>query len=832
MFHRLFFELSAILYNLMICLFLTITYTDSSRTTKAFRKFAYYLTIATIVDVATEATLIYTGEIPVVGHYVIHAFNILSATVAANSYAEYIVACANVDIKDTLLHKINLAVVILQCFLMVQNVYTGNVYMYSPENGYTFGAFYLACSFLLPAYYVLLATGFTAVNHDCYTILQLFSIGIATSIVFAIYVIQTFFLTNLVLIFFSASLAMLVLFFSLETPDFHRLEKTIGKLEKAEKEALEARKKAEEASEAKSEFLSQMSHEIRTPINSILGFDNLILENTREARVSEYASKIKGAGETLLAFFNNLLNLIAQNPGEDVDINSLFDYSSLLETDIDETIVPIMPKAQILVVDDNAMNVDLLLKIMKKTEAQIDTAVDGQKALLKLRKKTYDLVIMDHMMPIMDGVETLSIMKEERLSKDAPVIMLTAGGLRGDEERFKELGFDAYLSKPVVADKLYDLLIDLMPSHLIESRASLEHLFYKENTPVNKEQEEKTDVTIYRKSLAELFPDMNVTAGLDFCMGDEEFYLSQVEMFADSDKGTELAGFLENRNWESYLISVHSLKSTAKTIGADSLSEEALAIENALKEGRYESVTKGHGALKTHFDELCIALKKGLDEYKNMPVQTADDKDGAPAVSGMQQAADSPLGGGLSAQILLALANTVDSRDINNPGRSMRVARYSSEIARRLGKSETEQQDVYYMGLVHDIGKLIIPEKILRKPDSLTEEESEIVRQHPIIGYEILRNISEMPGLATGARWHHERYDGTGYPDGLAGEEIPIEARIIGIADAYDAMTSQRPYASVMPPLKIKKELERNRGKQFDPVLVDVLIGMIDDKES
>ncbi len=817
-FPNLFFEIASIFYNIMICLFLTITYTDASRTTKAFRKFAYYLGIATVVDVLTEASMIYTGLVPVVGHYVIHAFNILTATIAANAYAEYIVACANVDIKDTLLHKINLAVVIMQCFLMIQNVYTGNVYAYQPEMGMTYGAFYFASAFLLPCYYILLATGFTAVNRECYSLVQLFSIGIATVIVITTYFVQKYILTDMILIFFSASIAMLVLFFSLETPDYHRLEKTIGKLEKAEKEALDARKKAEEASEAKSEFLSQMSHEIRTPINSILGFDNLILENTREAKVSEYASKIKGAGETLLAFFNNLLNLIAQNPGEDVDISSLFDYSALLETDIDETIVPIMPKAQILVVDDNAMNVDLLLKILKKTESSIDTAVDGQKALMKLRKKTYDLVVMDHMMPIMDGVETLSIMKEERLSKDAPVIMLTAGGLRGDEERFKELGFDAYLTKPVVADKLYDLLIDLMPTGLIESRASLEHLFYRENTPFGATKDMNPGV-IRKKSLSEIFPELNVEAGLSFCMGDEEFYMSQMEAFADSGKGEELTGFLEKEDFENYLISVHSLKSTAKTIGADALAEEAFALESALKEGKNEIVIDGHGPLKAHFEDMAADIKKGLEEYKK-PV---------PPQSDVDIQTESPLGNGLSAQILLALANTVDSRDVNNPGRSMRVARYSSEIARRLGKSEAQQQDVYYMGLVHDIGKLVIPEKILRKPDTLTEDESEIVRQHPIIGYEILRNISEMPGLATGARWHHERFDGTGYPDGLAGEEIPIEARIIGIADAYDAMTSERPYAAVMPPLRIKKELERNRGKQFDPALVDVLIAMIDE---
>ena len=822
--HNLSFGLSAILYDILICIFLTMTYTDSSQTTKAFRRFAYCLMAATVIDTATVATEMYAGMVPVAGHYIMHSLNILSATVAANSYAEYIVAAAKVDIKETLLYKINLAVIITQCFMMVQNVYTGNVFICMEDGTYITGMMFLACSLLLPCYYILLATGFVVVNRKGYTILQLFSIAVATLMVVVMYMVQMLWLRNVMLIFFAASVALIILLFTLETPDYHRLEKTIGKLESAQKEASEARKRAEEANEAKNDFLSQMSHEIRTPINSILGFDNLILENTNDARISEYASKIKGAGETLLAFFNNLLNLIAQDPGEDVDVSKFFDYSALLDTDIDETIVPIMPKAQVLVVDDNAMNVDLILKILNKTEAQIDTAVDGQKALMRLRKKTYDLVVMDHMMPIMDGVETLSIMREERLSKDAPVIMLTAGGLRGDEERFKELGFDAYLTKPVVADKLYSLLIDIMPSNLIEQRASLEHLFYMEKEKTSRIQETPASdkpvqpVVPSKKDMASVFPELNVENGLNFCMGDEDFYISQIQMFAESNKGEELSEFLKNDDFEAYLISVHSLKSTAKTIGADMLSEEALALEDAIKEGKTEAVREGHPALFEHFNKLSEELLDGIKEYtQEEQIDTED------------IARQQGMGTGLPAQILLALANTVDSRDINNPGRSMRVAKYSSELARRLGKNESEQQNIYYMGLVHDIGKLIIPEKILRKPDRLTEDEAEIVRQHPIIGYEILRNISEMPGLATGARWHHERYDGTGYPDGLAGEEIPVEARIIGIADAYDAMTSERPYAPVMPPMRIKQELEKNRGKQFDPALVDVLISMIDE---
>ncbi|MCR5656093.1 MAG: response regulator [Butyrivibrio sp.] len=822
------YEMAAVVFDVVLCFFVKLIYTDETKTSRAFKTFAFVFTVACILDLATIVLMQLEERMAVIGHYVLHSLNILSASLAAAAYADYVVTCAGDDERNELLGKISIAVMIIEIVLLVQNVFTGNVFFYSEMAGYSHGMLFLACTVVIPCYFIILASGYIIVNFRKYNARQFFSIVFATIVVISIYLAQMLFFPNLNLIYFAASVGMLILFFTLETPDYNRLEKTIVQLEKAEKQAVDAMRRAEEANDEKSEFLSQMSHEIRTPINSILGFDNLILENTREAKTSEYAARIKGAGENLLAFFNNLLNVIAQNPGEDIDVKTLFDYSALIENDNEEVLVPIMPSARLLVVDDNAMNVDLLLKILSRCKAQVDTAEDGQKALMKLRKKEYDLVIMDHMMPIMDGVETLSIMREERLSKDAPVVMLTAGGLRGDEERFKELGFDAYLSKPVVANTLYELLGDLVPSELISERISLEHIFYNENKAARGMESEaaqngNAETKIVKRSLSQIFENLDTVSGLNYCMGDEEFYISQLQMFVDSKKGDELQSFVDEKDWNAYHIAVHSLKSTAKTIGANEISGEALDIENSIKEGDTDSVIKNHPLLKAHYEDLCEKMAKGLEEYHS-GVQVAT---GGEETQAMATASEKYSGNSVSAQILTALAGTVDSRDINNPGRSMRVAKYSMEIARRLGKSDSEQQDIYYMGLVHDIGKLVIPEKILRKPDRLTAEESEIVRQHPVIGYEILRNVSEMPGLATGARWHHERYDGSGYPDGLMGDEIPLEARIIGIADAYEAMTSPRSYASVMPPARIIKELEKNRGVQFDPALVDILVSMI-----
>ena len=183
-------------------------------------------------------------------------------------------------------------------------------------------------------------------------------------------------------------------------------------------------------------------------------------------------------------------------------------------------------------------------------------------------------------------------------------------------------------------------------------------------------------------------------------------------------------------------------------------------------------------------------------------------------------------------QMVTALAGTVDAKDSYTNGHSLRVAEYSKEIAKRLGKDENFQRRIYYMGMLHDIGKIGIPDEIIHKTGKLTEEEFEIVKSHPIIGEEVLKNITEMPNLYYAARWHHERYDGKGYPDGLKGEEIPLEARIVAVADIYDAMTSKRSYRDVLPQSSVRSEAVKAKGTQLDPELADIMIEMIDeDKE-
>lgn len=179
--------------------------------------------------------------------------------------------------------------------------------------------------------------------------------------------------------------------------------------------------------------------------------------------------------------------------------------------------------------------------------------------------------------------------------------------------------------------------------------------------------------------------------------------------------------------------------------------------------------------------------------------------------------------------VIRSLADAVDAKDTYTNGHSDRVASYSREIARRYGYSAKEQDELYVMGLLHDVGKIGIPDAVINKPTKLTPEEFDMIRQHPAMGARILGNIQAMPRLAIGAHWHHERFDGRGYPDGLAGESIPEEARIIAVADAYDAMTSFRSYRLPLTQAEVRREIERGTGAQFDPRFADIMLTMMDE---
>ncbi|MCR5800842.1 MAG: HD-GYP domain-containing protein [Lachnospiraceae bacterium] len=183
----------------------------------------------------------------------------------------------------------------------------------------------------------------------------------------------------------------------------------------------------------------------------------------------------------------------------------------------------------------------------------------------------------------------------------------------------------------------------------------------------------------------------------------------------------------------------------------------------------------------------------------------------------------------LTREVITAFANSIDAKDEYTHGHSSRVAQYSRRLAQMSYKSEEECEEIYYAALLHDIGKIGIPEDIITKEGKLSKEEYETIKLHPTYGAQILGGIKEFPYLSIGAKYHHERFDGKGYPEGRKGEDIPEMARIIAVADAYDAMSSKRSYRDPIPQQKVREEIVKGMGSQFDPDYARLMLHLIDE---
>ncbi len=171
----------------------------------------------------------------------------------------------------------------------------------------------------------------------------------------------------------------------------------------------------------------------------------------------------------------------------------------------------------------------------------------------------------------------------------------------------------------------------------------------------------------------------------------------------------------------------------------------------------------------------------------------------------------------------------IDAKDPYTNGHSKRVAQYTRQIAGEMGYTGEELDRIYYVALLHDCGKIGVPDNILGKPGKLTDEEFKVIQSHTVRGGEILSSFKSLKGVGEGALYHHERYDGKGYPSGKAGEEIPLIARMICVADSFDAMNTNRVYRKKLDKERILNEIEANKGRQFDPKIADVMLALLRD---
>ena len=465
------------------------------------------------------------------------------------------------------------------------------------------------------------------------------------------------------------------------------------------------------------------------------------------------------------------------------------------------------PDADILVVDDTEVNLSVICNLLKQTLVDVDTASSGKAALSMAKDKHYDIIFIDHMMPDMDGIETLKRIKAETDTDTTVCIALTANAVSGARERYLEAGFADYLSKPVDGRRLEEMIRKYLP-------------------------EEKIQIPVVTDKGKIVSPD-KITSRVLVVDDDEVIQAASREILGAAfnvtgcTDGKEAISIAKREQPDLILLDINLIDVNGFEILADLKKERGLRdipvmFITADEDREKEALGLRNGALdfirKPFVPEVLLQRSKriiALDRYQ---------KDLQGEVRKQTKRAER-----LTMEMMVALSSTVDAKDHYTNGHSKRVAAYAAEIGRRLGKSADEQRHLYEIGLLHDIGKIGIPEEIINKTERLTDEEFSRIKEHTLIGCEILKDIVDMPELTYGARSHHERYDGKGYPDGLARDAIPEVARIICVADCYDAMTSTRTYSTPKPQEKVRAEIERCAGAQFDPDIAAIMLAMIDD---
>ena len=770
------YEVASTIFLIILLCFIRLQYDTNSRLNTEFRKLTWLGLIATVLDVTTAVTISYATVVPIGVNILLNTLYFISVAALGYRLTYYVIFYLYRNSEISLFMRFNQILLCFYAALLIYNIFSGCFFSFNEYGEYVKGPAHHAV-YISPCYFVMCSAIILIYNFRRFRGWQRLSIFLFVVFQMSGTILQMFIFPDILLALFMSALGLMMMLFTMETPDYQKLVITIEELsttkkvaEKAKEEAERAKEIAQEANRAKSDFLANMSHEIRTPINAVLGMDEMILRESTDSQILEYALDIKQAGSMLLSLINDILDFSKIESGKmdiipvdydlgvllshtidmvrsraeekklqlefkiesntpvhlygdeirirqiitniltnavkytsegkviltvsgkkvsagtvqlyvsvkdtgigikEEDIGRLFDsfqrvdesknrniegtglglsitmrllnlmgsrlevestygegsdfYFYLEQKQQDDEVIGediqkylenrrdkmsisgeqfYAPDAKILVVDDNEMNLKVFLGLLKNHGMQIDTAMSGKECLARIEKNAYHLIFMDHLMPEMDGVETLKRIRELKTnrSKDAIIIILTANAVSGTREMFLEEGFDDYLSKPIDVVKLEKMIRKYLPPELLLSSG----LEQKEETPVEfsapvKATQSENDLVDWKKGMA-------------FCMGDEEFYKEMLQMLLDSNADMELRRYYEESDFENYRIKIHSMKSNLASIGAVTVSDMAKRLELAIKnENNVSYVQENHDEFMAVYESVVSEVKAYIE---------------------------------------------------------------------------------------------------------------------------------------------------------------------------------------------------------------------------
>jgi response regulator RpfG family c-di-GMP phosphodiesterase len=468
---------------------------------------------------------------------------------------------------------------------------------------------------------------------------------------------------------------------------------------------------------------------------------------------------------------------------------------------------------RVLIVDDDPGIRETISQIIEELGYDPDTAADGLDALAMLDTGSYLCVFTDIMMPKMTGIELIKKIKARDVS--LPIIVITGYASMEIAIDAMKCGASDFISKPFKVSQIQLLL----------SKVKREKLLLEENKKFSDtlqlhrlidnlagQLEDKNKELTSLQAISEKIISLKGIRDLVGAIVDvSKQLLEDVDVrFYPLNRKTQT--LIDTSNGQDRIISTELME--GKIVRTNNPSESSkrnfATIFPLMIEGQV------FGTLDIHSDSMLGEEKEGKILY--LLNRSAERMENVALYEGLYENMLSTLN---------SMAKILDARDPHTSQHSTRVTNLSVAMANILKLSDDEKDVLYIAASLHDIGKVGIPDSILLKPGTLTDEEFMIIKRHPDIGADILKPIPPMSRETEVIRYHHERYDGKGYPLGIGGEEIPLLSRIINLADSYDAMTSDRPYRNGLPMDKAIEEIVRCMGSQFDPELAKLFISKV-----
>lgn len=468
---------------------------------------------------------------------------------------------------------------------------------------------------------------------------------------------------------------------------------------------------------------------------------------------------------------------------------------------------------RVLIVDDDPGIRETISQIIEELGYDPDTAADGLDALAMLDTGSYLCVFTDIMMPKMTGIELIKKIKARDVS--LPIIVITGYASMEIAIDAMKCGASDFISKPFKVSQIQLLL----------SKVKREKLLLEENKKFSDalqlhrlidnlagQLEDKNKELTSLQAISEKIISLKGIRDLVGAIVDvSKQLLEDVDVrFYPLNRKTQT--LIDTNNGQDRIISTELME--GKIVRTNNPSESSkrnfATIFPLMIEGQV------FGTLDIHSDSMLGEEKEGKILY--LLNRSAERMENVALYEGLYENMLSTLN---------SMAKILDARDPHTSQHSTRVTNLSVAMANILKLSDDEKDVLYIAASLHDIGKVGIPDSILLKPGTLTDEEFMIIKRHPDIGADILKPIPPMSRETEVIRYHHERYDGKGYPSGIGGEEIPLLSRIITLADSYDAMTSDRPYRNGLFMDKAIEEIVRCMGSQFDPELAKLFISKV-----